>query len=87
MHEHDDERDGDINVINSDTSNMSGMSSSTTSISSGKRTSSGGIGGGGSGIIMPQVNAHSARLLLFNRKNWSRFRFGDVVVNVEEAKR
>jgi len=30
------------------------------------------------------VNPHWARLPLFNRKNWSRFRFGNVVENVNE---
>lgn len=54
------------------------MSSSTTRISSGKRT------GGGGGITMPQVNPHWVKLPLFNRKNWSRVRFGDVVENVNE---
>jgi hypothetical protein len=29
-------------------------------------------------------NPHWARLPLFNRKNWSRFRFGEVVENVNE---
>ena len=29
-------------------------------------------------------NPHCATLPLFNRKNWSRFRFGDVVENVNE---
>ncbi|MCU0772316.1 MAG: restriction endonuclease subunit S [Verrucomicrobia bacterium] len=59
------------------------MSSTTTSISSGKRTGSGG--GGGGGITMPQVNPHWARLPLFNRKNWTRVRFGDVVENLNET--
>jgi type I restriction enzyme S subunit len=51
----------------------------TISISSGKRTGNGGGGG-----IMPQVNPHWARLPLFNRKNWSRVRFGDVVRMLKE---
>jgi hypothetical protein len=29
-------------------------------------------------------NPHWAKLALFNRKNWSRFKFGEVVENVNE---
>ncbi len=62
------------------------MSTSTTSISSDKRTgSSGGAGGGGGGITMPQANAHWAKLPLFNRKNWTRVRFDEVVENLYET--
>jgi len=32
-------------------------------------------------------NKNWAMLPLFNRKNWSRVRFGDVVENIEESKR
>ena len=34
---------------------------------------------------MPQVNPHWAKLPLFNRKNWTRVRFDDVVENLNET--
>jgi hypothetical protein len=89
----DDERDDDDNNyyhydtnINVNTSGSSSMGSTTTSTNSGSGGTVSGVTDsetGSGGIIMPQVNAHSATLLL-NRKNWSLFQFGDVMVNVEE---
>src|SRR6266403_4153054 len=35
-------------------------------------------------LVNRKPNPHWARLPVFNRKNWSRFRFGDVVENVNE---
>lgn len=35
-------------------------------------------------VTMPQVNPAWAKLPPFNRNNWSRLRFGDIVENVNE---
>ena len=48
---------------------------SSTGTSNGKRTC---------GITPPQVNPNWAKLPLFNRKNWSSLRFGEIVENVNE---
>jgi hypothetical protein len=97
VHEH--ERDGDNNInnnvnINNDVnvnniinSDSNSMSSSNSSGHGGRSSGGDDDGSGGGGITMPRVNLYWAKLLLFSRKNWSRFRFGDVVVNVEEPKR
>ena len=58
------------------------MSGSTTSGRSGSRA--GNDGGGGDVLDMLKPNKNWATLPLFNRENWSRLRFGEVVENVNE---
>lgn len=83
--EHDDHYNNAINTNTNTNINVSSnsMSSSSTNISSGKRT---GRGGGGVVVVGGlRVNPDWAKLPLFNRKQWTRVRFGDVVENLNET--